>query len=322
VTIVVSPRERFSSTRMTLETLFEATPPPFGLVYVDGGAPGPVRRWLQSEAVSRRFRLVGDGRYLSPDYARNLRFEAVATKYVVFLDNDVVVSPGWLATLVGCAGESGAWIVGPLCCADRPFHTVVHMAGGTAHVEEEDGARRFIESHRLMHKPVAEVRQLLGRGPTEQVEFHCLLVRTDAMRALGPLDARFCSVPEGQIDLCMRARARGGGVWLAPNAVVTYDRPPRLPLQDLPYYLLRWSDRRMRRGLEHFRSQWGLPPDDPYFARQRAFMQWQRSHALHSLMRLLSGLHPWRQRRVVEWTADRLTAALEALIRPAASDGW
>lgn len=307
---------------MTLENLFETTPPPFELVYVDGGAPASIRRWLQAEAVSKGFRLIGDGTYLSPDHARNLGFEAVATKYVVFLDNDVVVSPGWLAELVACAEQSGAWIVGPLCCADRPFHTIVHMAGGTAHIEEKDGARRFVESHLLMDKPVAEVRRQLGRGPTEQVEFHCLLARADAMRSLGPLDARFCSVPEGQIDLCMRARARGGGVWLAPDAIVTYDRPPRMPLQDVPYYLLRWSDRRMQRGLEHFRRQWELAADDPYFEHQHKFMQWQRSHALHSLMRLLSGLHPWRRGRVVEWTAGRLTAALEAVIRPSAADGW
>jgi GT2 family glycosyltransferase len=324
VTIVVSPRERFGQTRLTLETLFAATSPPFRLVYVDGGVPKSIRRWLESEAQSRRFRLLGDGSYLSPDRARNLGFEAVTTKYVVFLDNDVVVAPGWLDALLDCAEASGAWIVGPLYCADRPFHAVIHTAGGTAHIEEKDGTRRFIEQHLLLGKTVAEAARQLVRGPTEQVEFHCLLVRAETMRALGPLDARFCSVPEGQIDLCMKVRALGGEVWLAPDAIVTYDRPwpTGMRLSDVPYYLMRWSERRGRRGLEHFRRVWDLAPDDPYFTRQREFMQWQRSHALIPLVTRLHRLSPDRAQRLVEWIAGWLTAATERILRPTHADGW
>src|SRR5271169_5314783 len=192
VTIVVSPRERFSATRATLDTLLEVTPPPFELVYVDGGVPKPLRRWLQSKADSRGFRLPGDGSCLVPDHAHNLGFASVYTKYVVFLDNDVMLSSGWLATLVDCTEKFGARIVGRLYCADRPLHTVVHMAGGTAHIEQKDGTRRLVERHLPMHKTVSAVQRKLARGPTEQLEFHCLLVRSDAMRALGPLDARFC----------------------------------------------------------------------------------------------------------------------------------
>lgn len=39
VTIVVSPRERFSYTRESLESIYEHTKAPFKLVYVDGGSP-------------------------------------------------------------------------------------------------------------------------------------------------------------------------------------------------------------------------------------------------------------------------------------------
>jgi glycosyltransferase involved in cell wall biosynthesis len=316
VTIVVAPRERFSGTRLTLETLYRVTPPPFGLVYVDGGAPGPIRGYLRSQAKEKGFTLVRGRPYLSPNRARNLGFQGVDTKYVVFLDNDVVVAPGWLDALLECAEETGAWIVGPLYCVDRPFHTKVHMAGGLAHFEEKDGVRRFVERHLLMHRPVAEVRGGLAPGPTEQVEFHCLLARTDAMRQLGPLDERFLAAPEVQIDLCLRARALGGGVWLEPAAIVTYDRPPPLRLYDLPYYLLRWSEDWGRRGLEHFSRQWDLAADDPYFERQLQFMAWQRSLAIRPFLRLLRPLPDWRRRRAAEWIARRFAAALQPVMMP------
>jgi GT2 family glycosyltransferase len=183
------------------------------------------------------------------------------------------------------------------------------MAGGIAHVEERDGVRRFVEEHGGIDRSVAEVRGAIDRHPTEQAEFHCLLIRSDVMRELGPLDDRFHAVPEVQIDLCLAARARGGEVFVEPNAVVTYDRGRPLELSDLPYYLLRWSRSRCRRGLEHFRRTWNLAADDPYFARQLAFMAWQRHRALRSLWPLWPALAVLgRSGRF--WAAEGLTAAV------------
>ena len=311
VTVVVSPRERFSGTRLALESLFAATATPFRLVYVDGGAPGSVRRYLRSRARARGFDLLGGASYLSPIRARNLAFARVDTEYVVFLDNDVVVAPGWFDALLGCARSTGAWIVAPLYCIDRPFHTKVHMAGGVAHVEQGEGARRFVEGHLHMHRPLDEVRREVVRSPCEQAEFHCLLARTDAMRRLGPLDERFLAAPEVQIDLCLRARAMGGGVWSEPSALVTYDRPASLRLYDVPYFLLRWSEDWGRRGLEHFRRAWDLAADDPYFAMQLTFMAWHRSIALRPLLRLLRPLPKARRKRVSEWVAARVARLVE-----------
>ena len=312
VTIVVAARERFSAARLTLETLYAVTPPPFRLVYVDGGSPAATARYRRAAAAARDFELLRHEAHLSPDAARNLGFERVRTPYVVFLDNDVAVAPGWLDALIGCAEDSGASIVGPLYCVDRPWHTKVHMAGGPAHIEEHGGVRRFVEEHRFLHRPLASVRPALERAPAQQAEFHCMLVRSALMRELGPLDERFRGVPEAQIDRCLAARARGHEVYFEPAAVVTYDRSPRLRLSDLRFFLWRWSDARCRAGLEHFRRTWSLDADDPYFARQLAFMAAHRRRALRSLRPI------WLALRVLGRdgrlrAADRLVAAASAL---------
>jgi GT2 family glycosyltransferase len=310
-TIVVVARERFSTARHTLETLYAVTPAPFELVYVDAGSPPAVRHHLAAQARARGFTLLRHDGYLAPDAARNLGFAEVRTPYVVFLDNDVVVAPGWLAALVRCAEETGARVVGPVYCADRPWHTEVHAAGGVAHVEERDGVRRLVEEHVAMHARLADVRGSLARGPTEQAEFHCMLVRAEVMRALGPLDARFESVPETQIDLCLEVRARGGEVFVEPDAIVTYDRAAPFRPSDLPFYLQRWSRRRCRRGLEHFRRKWRLDAADPYFARQLAFMAWQRHRALRALGPLWPALRVLGRRGRFR-AAEALAAAVDA----------
>jgi len=119
VTSVVVPRERFSIAQHSLESIYKHTRP-FELIYVDGGSPRAVSRWLDQAATQYGFRLLRSKQYLMPNQARNIGLAEVKTKYVVFIDNDVIVWPGWLESLIECAEETGAWIVGPVVCIGKP----------------------------------------------------------------------------------------------------------------------------------------------------------------------------------------------------------
>ena len=141
VTIVVVPRDHFSHTRESLESIYTNTDIPFALKYVDGGSPGHVARYLRRQSEERGFELIRTDHYLPPNRARNIGAAGVEMRYIVFIDNDVVVAPGWLGPLVDCAERSGAAIVGPMNYERRPLHTIVHFAGGEARIEttEVDG---------------------------------------------------------------------------------------------------------------------------------------------------------------------------------------
>jgi GT2 family glycosyltransferase len=130
VTIVVVPRERFSFAARSLDSVLEHTPASVKLVYVDGGSPPTVRRFVERRASDRSFTLIRKNYFLSPNRARNPGLRDVTTKYVVFLDNDVLVSPHWLDALVECAEQTGAWVVGPTYCEEEPAGEIIHMAGG------------------------------------------------------------------------------------------------------------------------------------------------------------------------------------------------
>ncbi len=103
VTIVVVPRERFSCAAESLDSIYQHTTMPFELVYVDGGSPPSVQRYLQTQAREKGFQLLRTESFLSPNRARNLGLREVKTAYLVFIDNDVIVSPRWLETLIECA---------------------------------------------------------------------------------------------------------------------------------------------------------------------------------------------------------------------------
>ena len=106
-TIGIVPHEKFSVTRENLESVLAATPEPHRLVYVDGGSPQPVAEYLETQARMHDFTLVRTDHYLRPNEGRNLAFAFVDTEFLALIDNDVVVDPGWLASLERCARSDG-----------------------------------------------------------------------------------------------------------------------------------------------------------------------------------------------------------------------
>ena len=288
VTLVVVPRERFGVARTSLESVYRNTRLPFELIYVDGNSPARVARDLAAEARERGFRLLRTEHYLSPNEARNLGAREVSTEYTLFLDNDVLVAPGWLDALLRCAEETGAWVVnpthtwGPLGAAGPDWETV-HLAGGEAGIEERDGVRRFREEQRFGSRKLGDIRGQLERAPCELAEFHCMLVATAALRRIGPLDEALLSTRE-HVDFSLLIRQAGGAIYHEPQALVCYVTPPPVAWSDVPYYVLRWSDAWNLATLEHVNRKWGL--NDDYVQFNAAWLRPHRRLALAGLRRL------------------------------------
>ena len=264
VTIVVVPRERFSYTERSLQNIYAHTTFPFKLIYVSAGTPPRVQQFLEQEALRRNFELVSVAHYLAPNEARNLGLRAVKTPYVVFMDNDALVTPGWLDALVRCADETAAEIVGPVYLEGEIRDVVrlerarIHMAGGKAHIEHENGASILYDEHLLAGMPLVNHRAEIARGPRDYVEFHTLLARTDVFERLGPLDEQLLSVNE-HIDFRFDVRQAGGSVYMQPQAVTSYVAPPTAcEWRDFAYFMLRWSELWNHASASHFNRKHGL----------------------------------------------------------------
>lgn len=309
VTIVITPRERFSAARESLESILTQTPPPYRLVYVDGGSPRSLAAYLQRRAEQVDFTLVRTEHYLSPNRARNLGLGHVDTDFVVFVDNDVIVSPGWLETLLACAEDTGAAVVSPLICQHRPVHSIVHCAGGESGILQSLRAgtphRQFIERIHGQGKHVSDMRDRLRRSETGLAEFHCMLVRRQIFERTGWLDEALLSSKE-HVDFCISVQRAGGSIYLEPDSVVTYLGAPPLAVGDLPYYMLRWSDAWELASLHRLRDKWGLT-EDGYLENRYKNVGWRRRLTL---------LRPW-SKRLSEGLGGRGGRRLERLLT-----GW
>lgn len=278
VSIVCVPREGFRAAPACLERLIEDMVAPFRLIYVDGNAPPVIAQQIRRRVVGSGGTLLRSERYLKPTRARNLGLREVRTPYVVFLDNDVLVTPGWLEALVACAEETNAAFVSPVICMGDRNPRIVHVAGGENRIVEENGRRWFVEDYDHAERPLSDVLGEIDRQPTGMAEFHAVLVRTEALRDLGALDEG-CSTAFEHNDLCLSLLARNLTGWLEPKAVVDYVQDDATTPENFEYHMLRWCRRWIDESLVAFCAKWRLSPAAPMLVRDLESLHSRRRRA-------------------------------------------
>jgi GT2 family glycosyltransferase len=300
--IVVVPRERFTSLPVSLRSLFGTITEEVPVVVVEGGTPEATRAELDALSRERPFRLVSLPYMVKPNEARNLGVVETSTEYVVIADNDIEYEAGWLDALERHAVEHDSDAVAPLICIGPPAATIVHHAGGTVMATRSEGGVKLSEEHRLMNVPLAEARAALPDARNQVCEFHCMLVRRRLFDEMGGLDERL--VTREQLDFAMRALVLNARVTFAERAIVTYMARGAFDPIDLRYHLFRWSDRLVVESLDAFEATWGVELDRNMFRNR-----WTAGHRL----RAAETTYPWRRRilgkeRFRRWVVDRREA--------------
>ena len=178
VTVIVVPRERFSSVPRSLECVYRDTNVPFNLVYVDGGSPEKTKRYLEAEARSRGFQLIRTSRG-----SRGLCLAVGEAGGAIYLEPEAVVN----------------WVTPPpLAWSDLPYFML-----RWSDAWNRESVRRFREKWRLVAKdpndhyefvtayrrralePVRRaIRSVLGWRRATWVERHSLFPFEEALNRL------------------------------------------------------------------------------------------------------------------------------------------
>jgi GT2 family glycosyltransferase len=255
-TIVMIARERHALTEASLERLIQNTSKPYRLIYTDGQSPDWLWQRLAERAPEWDLELVRHDQPLWPQQLRNRVVDTISTDYTVFIDNDVLVDPGWLDHLVRCADETGAGIVGPLYLwGDGITKPNIHMAWGTLNQTQTEQGTVLIDRHSLVNTNPEDVADQLVRKPCDFVEYHCMLIRTSLIKDNNLLDEHMLSVHE-HIDTALTAKKRGYQIYTEPAAKVTYLVHAKYVLNDLPMYRWRWTRTSMDASIRYFCNKW------------------------------------------------------------------
>ena len=180
------------------------------LVLVDNGSTdGSPDRLV---AAFPEVRVIRNGSNLGYAAGYNRAFEMLDNEYVVLLNNDTRVRPGWLAALVAAADADPdvAAVTAKLVFADRPH--VIQSTGTLLLSDGGGGDRGFGEEDHGQYAAREEVFAFNGGSA---------LLRRAALADVGGFDHRFFAYYE-DTDLSWRMRLHGWRIVYEPAAVVEH----------------------------------------------------------------------------------------------------
>lgn len=208
-----------------LLSVLEWTTGPYRIVIVNDGSDAETSHWLRwfSDRYAPRVVLLEND--FNQGYTRSINrgIQSTESSYIVLLNSDTVVTPGWLDRLCACADSDGKiGIVGPLSNAAswQNVPTLMDADGGFAVNELPPGWN------------AADMGDMIAGGALEPkyprvpfVNGFCYLIKSEVVKAVGLFDAD--TFPQGygeENDYSLRCSKAGFELAIADDCYVFHSK--------------------------------------------------------------------------------------------------
>jgi GT2 family glycosyltransferase len=252
VSIIIPVFNKFAFTRQCLSRIERDTPNnlAFEVIVVDNGSTDVTSEFFsQPQSYSFPFQYHSNGANLGFSRANNIGAKLSSAKFLLFLNNDTIVRPGWLEAMVQTAGtDARVGIVGIKQLF--PYTNSIHHTGI---IFTADGTPQHIYPH-----ADASLSHVNKQREYQAVQGSCLLIARELFLECGMFDESYVNGYE-DIDLCLKARERGRTVVCCTKSFIYHygqitetrtadDESNRARLMD------RWRDRIVPDELHYFRE--------------------------------------------------------------------
>ncbi len=253
------PRERLTSvillawnqlayTKLCIESVIRHTHVPYELVLVDNGSHDGTPEYFR-EVRSRHpnVKIILNRKNLGFAKGCNQGLAAANGDYVCFLNNDTLVTEGWLDRLQWYAElEPHVGIVGPVSNRVAGIQRVTPVAYDEDAMTPEGIARmeQFAAGYRAAHRDESTfVNRIIGL---------CLLLKREVIERIGGFDTRYGTGNFEDDDLCFRARVAGYKVIIARDVFIHHYGSKTFEGNNVDYSAT------MDRNMERFLKKWGF----------------------------------------------------------------
>lgn len=224
--------------RECLQAIETYTDSPYEVVVVDNGSTDGTTDYCLKKPVT----LLSLPENRGFPAACNVGMRASSGSELLLLNNDVVVSHGWLANMLSCLySDSRIGIVGPL----------TNYASGKQQMElAYDGLDQFHQLAETLNRPDPQkwikAKRIVGL---------CFLFKRELMERIGLLDERFSPGHYEDDDYCYRARLADYRLMIAGDTVVHHHGSMSFR-KDGQEAL----DRLVQTNFHKFVDKWGIDP--------------------------------------------------------------
>ena len=268
VTVVITPRDRYSGVIECIENLYQLTPEPFLLKVLDLAYPKKIKRQLTILLANKEnAEIIEMGLIIPMEAMRNIR-DTLTTPYVMFLDNDSNVTEGWLAPLLEVAETRNAAIVNPLTLeragVDKGAELRNHLYTNEIRILDVAGCNYLIENKHYRRALPEDIPKDIASS--EMFELHGVLFET---KFLQEIELPQMVIRE-HIDIGMQAKKMGRKILTQPKSLVIFDNlGTRMELNDMQFFFFRWSNKLTWQSSRLFEQRWGYK-----FYAEQAMYHW------------------------------------------------
>jgi len=242
--IIVLTYNGIEDTELCLESIVAHTHVAHELIVVDNASSDGTPDYLRAFAAEHpNVRLVLNDENLGFAGGNNLGMAIARGRYVVLLNNDTVVTDGWVSRMVQTIErEPGVGLVGPRsnCVSGAQLVPSVPYRDLPAMHQYAD---RFTEAH-------------LGRaeGALRLVGF-CLMATREVIDAIGGLDERYGRGNFEDDDWCLRAHLHGFHARIAHDVFIHHGGSKAFRREGIDYKA------QITENWEIFKAKWGIDPN-------------------------------------------------------------
>lgn len=228
--IVIPIWDQPERTKRCLDALLEATAEPVRLILIDNGSHPPTREYLErlKETSPLPVLLIRNEENLGFIKATNQGIRAGDSPWICLLNNDTVVTAGWLTEMLKVAADPAIGLVNPTSNS-LGFHP------------EKASLETYAEGLKPLAGQWAELPMALG---------FCLLARRSLLDQVGQLDESFGMGNFEDEDLSLRVKRTGLRCVRACASYVHHEE--KTSFRDLPD----WEEQ-FRANRRRFEERWG-----------------------------------------------------------------
>jgi len=252
VSMVILTCNQLEYTRKCLDSIFEHTQTPFELIIVDNGSTDGTVEFLESEisgtGQDARIKIIKNKENKGFAGGNNQGMAAARGDYVLLLNNDVVVTPGWLERMLTCAergpeigivGPRSNYVSGPQRVAEIEYDT--NTLKGLA-----EFSNQFADHH------AGQTQQVL------RVVGFCMLIKRAVVDKIGAMDDRYGLGNFEDDDFSLRAAIAGFQSWIARDCFIHHFGHRTFIGEKVDL------NKSLHKNWGVFKEKWGLPADKPY----------------------------------------------------------
>lgn len=234
LSIIIPAYNNLADLRACWMSIRKNTSIPYRLIVIDNGSTEEVAY----EADQNNIEVIRNPNNMGFAYACNQGIKATNGDYVVILNSDTIVTPGWLERLLWhMEHDPKVGIVGP----STNFAASVQQIRASYKTERElyDFSEDLFKQNR---RKSLEVEKIVGV---------CMLMRRSMLEEIGLFDTRFGLGNYEDDDICLRARIAGYKILWAQDVFVHHAGSKTFRILDVDYKKLLEENR------TKFNQKWG-----------------------------------------------------------------